>query len=502
MIKMWLLVFAFIVPVLAEFPVNGDGFTGTPRYYISGNPTTTSAWSETSGGSIGASVPNADCDVYLDANSAAYTNVGNVSWRSLSILSGYTSNVTFNGTILRVKYGITMDHSGTFTYPSTLNIDSVGFLWHVGSSIASYAGNSCNVVCLQSGLIDIDEAFTAYPGFTSVLLGNGSDSATITITGSNYIFIGQTADTCFVVASRSNIIINGPIAMQRSLSAGPSYYIHPTSSVQGTSNFVFYTGLYELQLPRLSIDGLFGNISFDRVVGGNPGTISLSDNITSINSLFSHNYTAGGRNIFNTKQYNLSVREFRLGASAATCTTIANMGSGTHSFSTVNMSLAHTGIKYLYLDTSNITCTGSWTVTDTPKVKVFKGQTRSSVINFTGSTASKFDHCDDDFDIVRIAKSTGVVDSLGNGETLFVKKLIIESGKFKQKKDVIFAESLIILSTDSCIFDTTVNCCGVYIRPGALPIYAAGYSNGCPVIDMRRSGFWNKMWRSFRSAWK
>lgn len=461
------------------------------RYFLSGDPTSTDAWSLESGGSSGASVPAESTLIYLDANSSAFTSSTNVSWKELVALSAYSGNITLSG-VMHLKYGANINTSGNFRWPNQLWLDSTGFLLHVDASVVTQDGNNCTLYVASSGTIDNDNSFNVFPMLSKIEIMNSSE---LTLTGSTTTIVRGTKPGLIKMGNNTSIIANGGLFLERT-GGGKYYDLGSGYSITGAGSIVLSP--YHLQsdtLTAITAEGAFVSFSVDRSFGAT-GTLHLYGNINVPNSnLFILKQSFGG--VYNCffKQDTLTCKTFDIANGGATAYINVHLGQKVINVLTMNLYDYSTGYKDVFLDSSIINIQKDWHSKVSTQITTHKTK-NMSMINFIGGTASKFDHSNDTFDIVNVNKNSGVLDSLGVGDTLFVSKLILSSGKFKQKKDIIVADSIIINSTDSCFFDTTVICCNIVVSETAKPVYLTGYSkiDTCSSATSTRK---NRPWRKF-----
>jgi len=214
----------------AEFyaGANSTGTAGAPvyrtakpadstRYWVggTGNWSSTTRWSTSSGGGSGASVPRSHDDVVFNSasNATAYTATvdavtGGNRCKSLTISGPASGNVTLAGNqqlfihddITLPATGLTRTYNGQITLTGSTSgktlttngvtlasfivINGVGCEWTLGSALNIGTSNNFTVT---NGLIDFD----TYNVTVGVIVSNGSNSRTIDF-GSSVVSIGFT----------------------------------------------------------------------------------------------------------------------------------------------------------------------------------------------------------------------------------------------------------------------------------------------------------------------
>lgn len=234
------------------------GGVGVKRYAVApGNFSSTAMWSESSGGSPGASVPLPQDDVYLDANSAAGTYAINMprscrnldctgftrtlnnsasDWSlygNLKIVPGMTWSFTSIGPNLRGRGTQTIDTSGIVPGGgiTNTNIISPGGSYTLLSNLSlglatqSYFGHFAGT--FNANGFDVTTGRIDSPGSLVRTLNLGSGTWRV---GYNTPFVVSISATTSLVADSSTIIVDSVYTAERSFTA-------PTGSVFGTLTY-------------------------------------------------------------------------------------------------------------------------------------------------------------------------------------------------------------------------------------------------------------------------
>jgi len=178
------------------------------RYLVGSSLSLTSAWSTSSGGAGGASVPTVADDVFVDANSPSFSLGATKSWKSVNF-TGFTNTVTFDA-LLAVAGNVTLsagmmivDSGGLVNITATSTLTANGKIFNASLSFGASAtftladqwsvtslvlGNYSTIVngfkIRVSGNFTVNTLTTAPSGTTEIeLYGSGTVASSLT-TGS------------------------------------------------------------------------------------------------------------------------------------------------------------------------------------------------------------------------------------------------------------------------------------------------------------------------------
>jgi hypothetical protein len=259
----------------ARFWVNGGN----------GNINSTTNWSDTSGGTSGASVPTSVDDVTFDANGNSNATInGTATWLSLTITSGYTATMTHNAVLTvagDVTFGAnyTIAGSSSMTISATSTITSNGKTW---SNAITFSGVNTKTLVGDftiGGLLTISANTTLNATTSETLIATNGIINTQSITGTATIKItgGTISSSTLNRAYSNNLIINGNVTI------GTLLYV-----VSNTITFDNTGGPYTVTTTGSTLH--FANITMD-TDGITWGTIQSNNTTNSlvINSLLTAN---------------------------------------------------------------------------------------------------------------------------------------------------------------------------------------------------------------------
>ena len=307
------------------------------RYWVGGtgtwDSTSTTNWSDTSGGSGGFSVPTASDNVFFDAgsdaggiftvtmaNSPRVCNDFTASGLDFTMtLAGASIGLTVSGSLEFPATNFTRTYTGTTTFDATttgktittngvafgggVTLNGVGGEWTLGSAFSC----GTNTLILTDGTFD-----TSSVGNYSVTVGSFSSS------NSNTRTINLNAST--VTSSASWFLTN---ATNATLSAGTSTIsLSASSGALNGGGLTYYNVSFTSTVgtgSTKSITGAntFNNLTFSTIAGIGLNNISIGADQT-INGTFTVNGSNGNRRMF--------VRSDIIGTSRTlTCAAIASM---------------------------------------------------------------------------------------------------------------------------------------------------------------------------------
>jgi hypothetical protein len=281
--------------------VNSTGTAGAPVYRTAppaartlywvggtGNWSSTTSWSTSSGGASGAAIPTSLDDVVFDSasNATAYTSTVDATSRcnKLTVAGPASGNVTFAGTARLILHddvslaatGITRTFTGPIvlsgsttgksftsngvTLNSTITVDGVSSEWTLGSAL----NNSSNIVNIKAGLLDCDTynltagSITANTN-TSKTIDFGS--STISLSSGSFIDFGSSGNLEEQSANLSVIVgtsqINASAGNPNIYSNSKTFYnVAFTSTSAGTVSIVGATSFNNLSFTGITASGL------------------------------------------------------------------------------------------------------------------------------------------------------------------------------------------------------------------------------------------------------
>lgn len=301
------------------------------RYWVGGSGTwdtsTTTHWSDTSGGSGGFSVPTSADDVFFDSNSNAtaysLTTATGILCNDLNISGPAAGNVTFSNTNFGIDIygnlnmsssGITWNLvSGIFTFKSTSGIktinsnnnslvntitfNGVGGTWQL---LSDYSTSSTRYCTVTAGNLDLNN-YTMTAGVLSssntnqrgIFFGN---SGKINLLGSNLIVLNFSTSSNLTLSGNTSINFNysGSVGT-RTLNIGSLSEANvPNISITNGSDSLSMTGT---TVGSLNYTGFSGNVNnLTRTVYGD-FILSPSMNIASGENVTTFGATSGTKTI-------------------------------------------------------------------------------------------------------------------------------------------------------------------------------------------------------------
>lgn len=233
------------------------------RYFINGgvdnNWGSTSNWSNTDGGTGGASVPTASDDVYLTSLSPS-CNLNTPARNCLSLnCTGYTNDLDFNAQLTVATSNIVLSPTMTLSGASALVISgSTGTAFSNGKIITVPLTMSGNITITLGDDWHCSELVT---------LGSGINTSTINgyriVCSSSLTFGGSTANT----TGTTEIIMNGSgtLTMPSGIGARRGDLTFDTSGtidvVSASGNFNFNTGVLKYVSGTINVAGITLNCS-------------------------------------------------------------------------------------------------------------------------------------------------------------------------------------------------------------------------------------------------
>jgi hypothetical protein len=320
--------FINVAAVFAFVTVHNDGVlaASTDRYFISGDPATTGAWSLTSGGATGASVPADSTDIFIDnGSSAAFTATANLAVKTITIAATNSQNNTFAGYTIRTKYGVSNSGTGTLNWGNALYLDSTGALLTVVTGAGSQTATSCDIY--------VGVSATATMGKIMYWKSANIAASATLVSGGTYQLYTKSATTPWVMGNNSTYTTNtgfNPWITAK----GNLYTIGTGCTINGAGPLIFYGP----QADTCFLPALTTTIStYIQLDGSNADSrFTFTGNLTanSANQILFRFSAASSSNTVNTGAYNLSGKAFVCGTTSATATANLNFGTGTHTLQT------------------------------------------------------------------------------------------------------------------------------------------------------------------------
>ncbi len=232
-------------------------FTGAPRYWVGGTAswdgTAGSKWSNSSGGTGGASIPTSSTTVYFNASSGSGTVTiasGNTGVKDL-IFTGFTG--TLSGTAgITVSGGLTIGSSMTNNYTGDITFNATSGTKTITSNGKTFGSN---IIINGSGAI-----FT--PGDAFNTSGNLTVTAGTFALGANNVTIGGTTSitgTLNDASATGSNLFTGTVTVNNggtwSNSNNPAYEFRGGLTVNSTSTFSSGSGTYTFSTNAQTISG-------------------------------------------------------------------------------------------------------------------------------------------------------------------------------------------------------------------------------------------------------
>ena len=262
------------------------------RYWVGGtgawDGTAGTKWSDTSGGTGGASVPTSADDVFFDSASGASVvtvSAGNTGAKTITC-TGFTGTIT-GSTGITVAGSVTLAASMTFTPTATWTISGTGTITSAGKTFNEVRIDGAGITVSLGDNLLITNALTVTRGTFDTTASNYSITASSIISAnSNTRTINLNGST--VTLTTTATIINFSITTNLTFNAG-------TSQINCTtvSGFVSIAGggvtFYNLSLPPSSTNtsnhtitgaNIFNNLTISSPVNAGVGSCSFDANQT------------------------------------------------------------------------------------------------------------------------------------------------------------------------------------------------------------------------------
>ena len=303
------------------------------RYWVGGTGTwdaTTTNWSDTSGGSGGATAPTSADDVFFNSasNATGYTVTlsGTVNCKSVSIAGPASGNVTFAnvtatwniyGNLTVAASGITWSLASTaFTFKSTstgntittngfvlgnsLIFDGVGGSWALQDNYTTGATRSCT---LTNGTLNLNNKTLSVGTFNS----NNSNARTLAFGASGQITLTGNNATILNAATTTNLTITGTARQVNATYSGATgtRTLNPGAMAEGSAISLSITGGTDIvssdappdNYTNLNFTGFKGTLSNVAIVVYGNLTIDSGMTLTAGTSLWTLAGTSGTKTV-------------------------------------------------------------------------------------------------------------------------------------------------------------------------------------------------------------
>ena len=482
--KIFPALFFNVMAVFAFITVHNDGSLAatSDRYFISGDPATTSAWSLESGGETGASVPAESTDVFIDYSNNAFTATANISCKTITVTSGYSGNITFAGYTIRTKYGIVNNGTGTMNWGNGLNIDSAGALLTIGAGVGTQTVSSCPIVITTSATFTLDKFVNAWK---LLELKNNTQL----ISGGIHAIWTNNAGVPLVVGDGCKITCNSGMVLRRS-TAGAFFTFGVNDTIAGTGGWTFYPAANSVTtMPAFTTTQNSAYVSFDGTTANNVVTFTGNIDVSSASTLNFVYSTAGITSIVNLAGYDFSSKILRILTTSATANLTINLGSGTGIITSFNGWQNNIGTTTITRGNGTTNCSGDWRNGSTCILK------DTGTINFNGATATTFT-------TERKQHNNIVLNKTANGLTingvLLCYNLDLEDGTFVQTAatDTVYTANVIVNTSDAVTNIAPWNVSNKMTIKAGLTLTLPGLIIGgtAGALDTLRSGTLGSKW--------
>lgn len=239
------------------------------RFYISGAINTTAAWSATSGGATGVSVPTAADDVFLDANSGNFALIASLNCRSMDH-NGWTGSWT-NTT----AFNVTMGTSSVPASNIALRLSTTATYTVTGANLIQFGTTNTTQQTIFTNGKSFGNAWTVNGTGSSYQLQDGG----FTLTGALTMQAG-TLDTNGQNFTCLNIVTSGTFAKTLSLGASTITLMSATPvNFVALSNLTLNAGTSTLSCTftgAVTFTNLVGALTFYNVTIPNATTVSFA----------------------------------------------------------------------------------------------------------------------------------------------------------------------------------------------------------------------------------
>jgi hypothetical protein len=282
------------------------------RFWVAGgtgNWSSTTNWSTTSGGASGAAVPTSSDDVTLDGSGLAdcTADTGTINCLSFTVASGYTKNLKCTVNINVFTGGLTLGSAMTFTASTT-----GGFRMNGASTLTSN-GKTCTVLLtfLTAGTYALGDTWTTTGGITisaaTVLNSNTLNIAGGTLSGSSTL--GGTTAIVFGTTGNMTWNMSGAISNALTINTSGTFTFLQSLSFAGTLTYtagtVVTTGSLHSSLATCTLNT--SGVTWNNATTGFGPTITLNSTFTLSGSLSLIGCTLAGTAGFSTATLILSL---------------------------------------------------------------------------------------------------------------------------------------------------------------------------------------------------
>jgi hypothetical protein len=357
------------------------------RFWVPGGTgdwSSTTNWSATSGGASGASVPVATDDVFFNANSFPATQTVTVSTAVTCLNMDWTG--VLNNPTFAFAAGGSLTVRGSVTLANAMSVTSVA-----GSSLIF----TNNATTFNTGN---PSATKNYPDINYTGTGAGAKSFTVNATNTagthNFRSLAVAASTTFAVNGTSvknftGVTFNSPViaTMNGTTTAFGGLTLTGTgaNTLGGTGDYSF-GGVNSIVMPATAtlLINNTGTNSFGDLNTGGAITIANTGN----NNFGSDIYSNGNVTVSNTGSNNVSVR---IRAGSTNAVTFSNTAANTFSFVDVQagtLTINNTGFDNIF--SGSITNAGTFTISNTVQDNNFSSITNTGTLNINNSRDNTF----------------------------------------------------------------------------------------------------------------
>lgn len=337
-----------------------------------------------------------DITVNLTTATSSLTFVGTTSLHTLTASATNTQAISWTEMTMTCSGNLTLDGSGTLNCGNGITATGASSNVHFGSGLGAVTATSCVLTMntVTAGVIDVNKPAILFGGglvLSASAMATNSGAATPTFSA---------ATNSLIMGTSSKLTLTENINL-RLTGSSTFYSLGVGSSFAGTAAISLgVLGNYSVTLPAITMLGTFvlqddANCNF---------AYTLTGAIT-CNAFSCLSRIAGSTGIFNFNNQPITCGQYRFGTSAASTVTV-NESASVINCTTMVASIIGTSTRNM--QTSQITCSGSWTfgsnhtitgsagqsvtftntATITSNGKVFPG---NKIVNAAGKTITKAD---------------------------------------------------------------------------------------------------------------
>lgn len=276
------------------------------------------------------------------------------------VCSGITVSGNYNGNMTSAGYGYYLtgnyidDGTGSRNLGSGMIFNNPNTTGHFGSTLGTVTASFCNLcACANDITIDDDKGIT----FNSLRIESG---VTVTNNGSTNSTYSSTAGISpLVFTNGGQLKILRQMSFNKGSEAGALIDVQAGSPVISGSADIFLSADLansSFFIPALNIYGttaLRVNSSKSNVIINQSGDFNVRD-------FYLRPVTGSVNWTFNTNNHNITCQKLTFGGATATHTLSGFLGSSNISCTSYDGSTNNIGTNKLYMQSSNIICSGSW----------------------------------------------------------------------------------------------------------------------------------------------